>query len=1107
MTSFCGNCGAKLQEASKFCMECGTRIVPPDAPVPSSGPSASSAPEPAFQSTCNPSAQPSALQRTARPVSDAAALASESVFVPTVQEVNNPHSHQDAKAKPGKYKFCLCGCVIAVLIMLFIFGFLAYFREVGHRSRLAREAENAQSTVVQSEKSFGANDTGDRASRSDEASESGNSGNSDVQRSLALQRDIEDNLREVKEARHDKEAPKFNTSALTREIQKGVILSVPENALGNKKLVVKPVAKPNELLLKADKQLKEHGVFAVAAWEVDAGLTENERLPGYYTLRADLGELGIDEKLYDRVRFYRLTDKGDLFEYSTVVDDGTASVRSNQNSYLIASVCPTINLIETIAENCYYNCFKDGDKFYLECSTESGTFKLFWNGDDVDKEFYDKLKKLKERCSLIITREKRKHPSWWDCVDCAGGSVLGFGHNDELTEAVQKALEQDAEYQKLKKQIKRLPPFIEKTAAQVTTAYEYLGQTVKVKMPGYTVCFYLKKDLGALGYQVPSLTRNPYIEINVLDSLKDTARSGGEQWDNLLLTVTHELFHICQEEYHCFIGANSKKFDEMAAVLLEADARDYYKSKKIITTNPESLIDSTFEYSFRYPMDKDEESDSGEYGYALAKFVKFIRSKSGKSAVTAKNLMDAREYDSKPNISDPLMKCFKIDKSELGNYFIAYCTDKDGFKAIDSDFSAKRFTEVVEVKPSQPAQVSMFFSGPFSCRVAMLRFPPKKKNDCAVIIVPQDNAEQAVLCFEPGKQHSQLQRGIFIPSPKKTMIGDVMMVFPPGKSETLKTGFTAYAVPAPNFRELEADSECIRFRVPKLSVAGEKGVTAGFLINFKSGDGPARTITVEPDKAGEKIELKLSGVFPQARPGKLKFTAAVCEYVLDKDGKRCCGPLSQEISASADIPELNANSHNYHYIYVPTKFSHKGAQISRSEEVSLRKANCEQTIKLRQKRLAEVKAMGPINQKPDSLERFSKYIASLQSSIDYQRKFRHNLNDPDFVNFILGKVLFINWSASHMEAYKSRTSGIGLEWVEIEGGSILSINLLGFGHFENTNPGTSGSSFTGVNRQGERLSAQLPLNGGKGSLSLNGKEYEIYRYDQETFDKYKKHLH
>ncbi|MBQ7569262.1 zinc-ribbon domain-containing protein [bacterium] len=712
MARFCSNCGAQLKETSKFCRECGTKTDLPATPVPPSVPSPATPPAsvpPAPQVT-HPTSQPArnlASLSSNQPAMSATAPVAPAASQPASRHASNTaprsagqqsaprHNSQAEPAKPAKASGCWRGCAVTVLIMLLIAGIGALCIVKGCQPEEPPQPDKP------------------------------NNPNKPYTNSWPP-------------LPNQKKSPKANSAAITREIQKGVILSVPKGALGrSKKLDVKPVTELNETLQTANRQLLERNIFAVAAWEVDAGLADDERLPGYYTLSVDLGELGIDKSLHSQVRFYRVTDKGDIFEYCTALDGQTASFQSNQNSFVLAAVgivvigLPAVftgaaYVVEYRRETSYY-CKTDGENWYIECPTNAKPFQLYWNGKDVDKDFYDNLEKLKKRQNTIINAAKKKYPKTWleHATSAVSDASSLFSANLGLSKAAQEALDKDPEYQKLKKQIESVPPFIEQTITKIATAYAYLGQVVKVKMPSYTVCFYLKKNLGVLGYQTSTLLRNPYIEINIQQDLKDTAQSGGEKWDNLLLTITHELFHICQEEYHFSYGVNSKKFDEMVTVLLEADALEYYKRTKIITTTPELTSDGPYEYLFQYPMDKDEEGDkAGQYGYALSKFASFVRKQSGKSKITAKNLMEAREYYSRPNISTPLQKCFGISSITLGEYFVSYC--QKSFGTFAKAYEGAGYLPLVKLTPAKPVPKSINFSGRFSCMMVRIVLPKKR---------------------------------------------------------------------------------------------------------------------------------------------------------------------------------------------------------------------------------------------------------------------------------------------------------------------------------------------------------------------------------------------
>ncbi|MBQ1878214.1 MAG: hypothetical protein II161_05285, partial [Erysipelotrichaceae bacterium] len=75
-------------------------------------------------------------------------------------------------------------------------------------------------------------------------------------------------------------------------------------------ITMAPVSEDSERLIQIAEEFKEIGEPLVAAWEVHAGLEEDEVLPGEYTVSIDLTTLGIDETLWPAIRLYRLSDDG-----------------------------------------------------------------------------------------------------------------------------------------------------------------------------------------------------------------------------------------------------------------------------------------------------------------------------------------------------------------------------------------------------------------------------------------------------------------------------------------------------------------------------------------------------------------------------------------------------------------------------------------------------------------------------------------------------------------------------------------------------------------------------------------------------------------------------
>ena len=149
--------------------------------------------------------------------------------------------------------------------------------------------------------------------------------------------------------------------------------------------------------------------------------------------------------------------------------------------------------------------------------------------------------------------------------------------------------------------------------------------------------------------------------------------------------------------------------------------------------------------------------------------------------------------------------------------------------------------------------------------------------------------------------------------------------------------------------------------------------------------------------------------------------------------------------------------------------------------------NINDLIKGWKKKLAEEKEV----RNPD--DRTRSRIAKWQRSIERDRKTLHNYDDPDWVNFSFGNPLSVSRSRDG-----AQISGITL--LMSRSGSVWNRSI----YFKAVNSGSGGGSFTGEDPRGEhgRVSVKLPLGGGSGSLSYDGREYDVFEYDEETYDKY-----
>ena len=131
-----------------------------------------------------------------------------------------------------------------------------------------------------------------------------------------------------------------HSAAFTINPLEGITISAEENALDRDREFKMRDATEEEfgrLEASAFDALGEPGLI-LGAWELDAGLKDDEQLPGEFGMSFDLDALGVEKELYDAVRIYRVDDAGMWYEYSSAVEGSQKKVRSNQNSLIVAII-------------------------------------------------------------------------------------------------------------------------------------------------------------------------------------------------------------------------------------------------------------------------------------------------------------------------------------------------------------------------------------------------------------------------------------------------------------------------------------------------------------------------------------------------------------------------------------------------------------------------------------------------------------------------------------------------------------------------------------------------------------------------------------------------
>ena len=439
-----------------------------------------------------------------------------------------------------------------------------------------------------------------------------------------------------------------NSKAFSVQPVKGVTVSAKENALDkDRKIKMEEVS--DEVFYEVA-EAWETGMQEIGSlyrvWEFDAGLSDDELLPGTFDITFDLQELGIDEELYDNAHIYRIDDEGKWYEFAASRDGSKIEVHSKQNSILavvgtMVVLSPLIYEVITAFNTDAY--FMPETRIVLNklLSMESSIDRYTMSVDGVERfKIILDIKSVKEMIfekSSVSTNaiERITHDAVVEAINSSNYSqelkkdfiskvpekvnytgmdevlrkimrglketVKGQAYLDEcdkmynraikiankmIKENMEEQLEADPEYQKYKQFMKDLASNKEsldklkatfeqvaKVCQNLEKAYKYLKEQTDLKMPSYVMEIHLSdaKDGTSAGVTNFPLVGNPYVVVY----MHKIASGSDTSYDDLTLTLVHELFHAVEREYVNRFTCNYA-FDEMLAQTIEWDAYNYF---------------------------------------------------------------------------------------------------------------------------------------------------------------------------------------------------------------------------------------------------------------------------------------------------------------------------------------------------------------------------------------------------------------------------------------------------------------------------------------------------------------------------------------------------
>ena len=891
MAKYCYKCGAQLSDDANFCNRCGTAV--PDATT------GSAAQQKPLQMPSDPPVQTVAPRKSK---SGSSARKPERIILPKVAKPQIPQPRKTTPADPKPKKQHSWGLpdrilsvTLAVLIGISAFKYPGFL--VPHKN----------------EPSYDYSSTGTS--------------------------EFNDDLSDKK---HRLPEVTYHSDPVDLRPTEGIRITAEKDQLyEDTVLSMTPVDDQDERVMGIAEDLHAEGIYALGAWEFDGGLDAHEHFPGEYSMSFDLKQFGIPEDLQDHVVAYRIDDENELIEYNGTLQNGTYQITGNQNSTIVLAYVGTFIFMvsapvvagwvtEEVRAHWYYSWLGDGK---LTGSNKYGNFLIRYKVKDVDPEQAEKLEELKEIEEKYRVQAEEEFKADEELRRQTRGSLYNwFNSNKSVVERIKEYVEKDSEYQRIKKEID-IPKNIQTIFSHIQTAYMYLGDKAMVRVPKGTIEFLVKKLGGKdpnMGEAVSHWVHKTYINIDMRDPEAFLADNdnGKDIRDNLLLTITHELFHICQDEYHFKNCGTSVKFDEMTALVLEADAKEYYIDNGIITTDP--ALTSTNYLMTMFSSTDDKSTGDTEfqqrYGYLLSTFVRYLRDTTGQ-AITARRLMSARSLYKTPVISEILMAVFEFSEKEYDAYFRKWAAGEgpNFLGAVGYYYDEHRAVYPKMKLEENGIHVPMKALGSYV--VGYREYLQEKEEVAALLIVfdEKKNSARKEMSLVPFGRYDQTNGGLFVYPQNRFLKGAgsgnrrMLEIYSSlgSKKYDGSTGYTIYTMYAPDKPVLEQNKDNLVIRLPAPSAAAMANQLDGIVMTVSASGKTEQVFDIKPERFGQPVEISLSQLDISPENDNTEVSVTLKEYVhAFRGGYDCYGPESEP--ATLSISSGNADSKTYHGLTLTT---------------------------------------------------------------------------------------------------------------------------------------------------------------------------------------------
>ena len=445
------------------------------------------------------------------------------------------------------------------------------------------------------------------------------------------------------------------TKEVNQSFDFGLQIHADKNALDIDRTFTAVQIEDDNRLMELTEKLEDQSGIVLDAFEIDAGLSPDERFPDTFTMTYDLKKLGIPESLYDYLSVVRIGDDGTQYPLVTKSDGAKLICSSDQNSIFLFVVTGLLTFgplsIYTAQHMGKYGI--KGSSQYTSTTFCDGRYRLMWpetmkaENEAVALKLMDDMQEIyqsqfrtrgfKSRSDLI-----RKigaldpNKKWRDNAKKAFGDLYS---DKEFCVLLEKYMDPEWQDQNL------LPYTVLIYKRAIIAADGYIRKERDFYMKERTLDLVIDPKLSDLASMKSPSLHYPYILLSGQESgfprndeqysiAKKANLEQARQVANIYLTLVHEMFHVVQSDNIRIRYDVYTSFFEATAVAVEKEALDYFKKNKTDVFYDNYKYEESYIKHYetlRLPLGSGAsftyDNEYRQQGYLLSDFVIFLRDK------------------------------------------------------------------------------------------------------------------------------------------------------------------------------------------------------------------------------------------------------------------------------------------------------------------------------------------------------------------------------------------------------------------------------------------------------------------------------------------------